>query len=180
LPGGNGADRHSRRRGERLVAGAAAIGFEKESRQIKSHWLAQPAPIPRRHGGLNVLSESARATAAPGTHEVGAGQLRRFVASAEIRKMATGAVRLISRAARGGLPGGVWADGNARLRRGNRETARGHEDQAPSRVIRETEHNPLHSTTELRRVIKRPENIGNLFNFSYNLTGVKCEIIFYN
>ena len=96
---GHGANRESRAGGQRLSSGRRAVRRQNESRQIDRNLLAEAAGIPGRHAGLDVSDQFVRRAAPPCGDEIGARELRRFVA-AQILRVAAGTSGLIDRCVR--------------------------------------------------------------------------------
>ena len=107
LPGGDRTNLHFRVRRQRLRARLCAVGLENECRQIEVGFIAESARIVGRHGGFDERDQLARGSIAPLADEIGACELRRFIAPAQIGHMADGAVGLINGASRRRLLRGV-------------------------------------------------------------------------
>ena len=103
LPRRDRADQRSGRRREGLTAGEGSVGLKNEGDEIDIGFLAKTAATPRWHRRLNQGKQIAGSAGAPGVHEIGARQSRRFIAASEVGEMAACATRPIDRLAGRGL-----------------------------------------------------------------------------
>ena len=84
--GGDRADADIRRRRQGLVPGGRSVRRQDECGEIEGALFTE-CGIARRHGGLDVLHQIAAGAGPPGGHEIGPGELWRFI-STHVHRMA--------------------------------------------------------------------------------------------